>query len=138
MTRKEIKGITLDGLRGILPFAMVLVSLVLAWASLNSYLSLLSARVDSINEKVGGLGNQLDKVEEETRLTKEEVIRLSVIIEGAQSRGQISGAFGSTGVGTLFTSLSPSLSPTPVTPLPLLTLQERNYIPVIGSIEGKI
>ena len=91
MTKKQItQGITLDGIRGLLPFAMVLISVVLAWASLNSYLSLLSARVDTINERVGSVSESLEGIAKETRETKEEVIRLSVIIEGAQSRGQIS------------------------------------------------
>lgn len=114
MTKKQVQGLTLDGLRGILPFAMVLVSIVLAWASLNSYLSLLSARVDTINERVGSVTESLDSIAKETRETKEEVIRLAVIIEGAQSRGQIS----------LRTANVAVASPTPM-PLPLVAFNNN-------------
>lgn len=104
------KGITLGELKGILPFATLLVALVMAWASLNSSLALIHQKTETLNDKLNDSSVKIAALEAKQSEMTVQLTRLTTIIEGAQKNGQIT--FSSKDRKQL--ALAPTPTPTPV------------------------
>lgn len=79
---KEERGITFSEIQRVLPFATLLIAVVMSWASLTSQNALQDERLTTQRDKLTALENKVDPM-------KEDVTKIKTIIENAQRNGQI-------------------------------------------------
>lgn len=111
MTKEQ--GLTVASLKNVLPFATLLVAIVLAWTSLTSQIALLNERGQTTNDRLMNTGKKVDDLGEKQNEMSNELTRLATLLEEDRR-------LGSTGNSATF-AVIPTFTPTP-TPTPVTTI----------------
>lgn len=109
------QGITVDTLRGILPFIFLLATLIFAWTDLTSRLAISNERGEVTSEKVGNIENKVDDISNKQNDIRNELTRLATIIEGQRS------------ISSSGNRVASVTSPSP-TPIAFFTTNEREIV----------
>ena len=84
------KPITLSAIKEILPFLVLLTTMVLSWGSLNTQLALLNQKMDSAVEQNDGFDTQLSSLNDKTQSIDVRLARIETIVQSAQAKGLLS------------------------------------------------
>ncbi len=82
--------ITFAEIKGILPFGILLASIIISWASLTTQIALLNQRATTNEATASALANRVDAIDDKLDATSSQVIKLTTIIDSAQKKGEIS------------------------------------------------